>query len=329
MISKRKLYIITFTLIMVILFSGYNQLSAATQTDTLNQYIADLQKNPNDTTLREKIIKHVQTMKQKPVIPEKAREHYVMAATFVEKAKDNSGYERAIEQYKAALLAAPWWADAYKKQAIVQKAAAHYDEAIVSLNLYILTQPADARDAQDEIYKLKALKQTATEDQSKKQKEEEQRDAPKRLVLQLKAQYEGATYAMKNCSHGPQSVCFEEVGMFPCGCNEVEFGGTNWYSGGRGVGTILFPNDGTILIYGDAKNPELKGTPKGPGAENIIWERSVVYSDRVEWKPIWVRLEGGLDKIMFSPGGAVDSRPVDDSMYQPQRRYYYRLFRKL
>jgi len=81
-----------------------------------------------------------------------------MGAAFMEKAHDSSGFESAIEQYKAALLAAPWWADAYKKLAIAQKAADHYDDAIASLNLYLLTQPADARDAQDEIYKLKADK---------------------------------------------------------------------------------------------------------------------------------------------------------------------------
>jgi len=37
--------------------------------ETLNQYISDLQKNPTDYALREKIIKHVQTMKPAPAIP--------------------------------------------------------------------------------------------------------------------------------------------------------------------------------------------------------------------------------------------------------------------
>jgi hypothetical protein len=71
------------------------------------------------------------------------------------------------------LLAAPWWADAYKKQALAQEAAGRYDDAIASLKLYLLTQPADARDAQDEIYKLKANKQAAAEDELKKQREAE------------------------------------------------------------------------------------------------------------------------------------------------------------
>src|ERR1039458_8665702 len=157
--------------------------------EILKQYISDLHNNPNDTALREKIIALAQTMRPAPAIPEEARGHYVMAATVVEKAKNdtekakndsdlkqaNSGFERAVGEYKAALLAAPWWADAYKKLAIAQKAAERYDDAIASLNLYLLTQPADARDAQDEIYKLKALKQSAADDQAKRQKEEQQR----------------------------------------------------------------------------------------------------------------------------------------------------------
>src|ERR1039458_4692333 len=143
--------------------------------EILKQYISDLHNNPNDTALREKIIALAQTMRPAPAIPEEARGHYVMAATFVEKAKDSTGFERAVGEYKAALLAAPWWADAYKKLAIAQKAAERYDDAIASLNLYLLTQPADARAAQDEIYKLKALKQSAADDQAKRQKEEQQR----------------------------------------------------------------------------------------------------------------------------------------------------------
>jgi tetratricopeptide (TPR) repeat protein len=149
-------------------FPSANAQPAGAQ-ETLNRYVSDLQKNPGDNPLREKIIRLAQTMKPGPAIPEKAREHYVMAETFVKTAKDTSGYERAIEQYKAALLTAPWWSDAYRKLAIVQKAAARYDDAIASLNAYLLTQPADARDAQDEIYVLKALKQTAAEKRTSSQ----------------------------------------------------------------------------------------------------------------------------------------------------------------
>jgi len=167
---------------------------------TLNQYVADLQSNPNDTALREKIIALVQTMSPPPGIPEEARRHYVMAQAFKEKATVSTGFASAIEQYKAALLAAPWWADAYEKLAMVQKAADRYDDAIASLNLYLLTQPADARDAQDEIYKLEADKQAAAqataqaamEEQQRRQREEE--NSPQRRYANWLKGLDGARF---------------------------------------------------------------------------------------------------------------------------------------
>jgi hypothetical protein len=131
--------------------------------------------NPSDAA-RLQIIKLAQAMKTPPEIPEEARGHYVMAVVFVNTAEDNADYERGIEEYKAALLAAPWWGDAYKKLATAQTAAGRYDDAIASLNFYLLTQPADARNTQDEIYRLKALGQRAAEEQAKKQTEEQQRE---------------------------------------------------------------------------------------------------------------------------------------------------------
>jgi tetratricopeptide (TPR) repeat protein len=139
---------------------------SANPQETLNQYLSDLQKNPNDYALREKIIKHVQTMKPVPATPENAREHFVMANTFQKEAKDKRGYELAIKEYKDALLIAPWWPEAYNNMGILQKLAGNYDEAIQSLNLYLLTNPTDARNAQDEIYKIKAAKKMATKESS-------------------------------------------------------------------------------------------------------------------------------------------------------------------
>jgi tetratricopeptide (TPR) repeat protein len=123
---------------------------------------------------RSQIIKLAQGMKTPPDIPEEARGHYVMAVVLVNSAEDNAGYDRAINEYKAALLAAPWWADAYKKLATIQAAASHYDDAISTLFFYQQTQSAaDARSTQDEIYRLKALGQKAADEQAKQQKEEE------------------------------------------------------------------------------------------------------------------------------------------------------------
>lgn len=321
--------------IIILMFGATSSSHAQTPQEILKQYVSDLQKSPNDAALREKIIKHVQTMKKKPAIPEAAREHFVMAATFVEQAKDVSGYERAIEQYKAALLAAPWWADAYKKLAIIQKTAVHYDDAIASLNLYLLTQPADARDAQDEIYKLKALGQTAKEEESRKQQEAQQRDAPKALLRQLKAQYDGTTYGFLWCSHATQSTCFSEVGTFPCGCNESEFYGSNWYSRDDMPHRISFPEDGTILItytWLNQQYSKLRGTPKGAAITDIAWDINLTGGSGAtpKWEPVWVDLQGGLNQIIYSPErvAAGAARPIDNSLYNPNLRYSYILLKR-
>jgi len=199
---------------------------AASSQQTLNRYVADLQSNPNDTALRGKIIGLAQTMRPAPAIPEEARGHYVMAATFAEKAKSDTerakdssdlklasaGFERAVAEYKAASLAAPWWADAYKKLAIAQKAAQQYDDAIASLNLYLLTQPADARDAQDEIYKLKALKQSVADDQAnqaRRQQEEQQRTyeaSPEGQFQSLLRKIDGRRYIIPQTFAGRRYV---------------------------------------------------------------------------------------------------------------------------
>jgi len=80
---------------------------------TLNQYVADLHSNPNDTALRGKIIALVQTMSPTPAIPEEARRHYVVGKTLFEGAKKPEDFNDAIAEYKSALLAAPWWPEAH------------------------------------------------------------------------------------------------------------------------------------------------------------------------------------------------------------------------
>ncbi|MGD0522177.1 MAG: hypothetical protein ABSA48_13040 [Terracidiphilus sp.] len=175
------------------------QKAAQQQQQALQQFQQALQQfraNPSDAA-RQQIIKLAQAMKTPPAIPEEAREHYMMATTFAanaksdtEKAKDDSGlkqaaaeFANAIQEYKAALLTAPWWADAYEKLALAQKAADQYDDAIASLNLYLLFQPADARDAQDEIYKLKADKKTAADQKAAEERRKwEEENSPQAIA---------------------------------------------------------------------------------------------------------------------------------------------------
>jgi tetratricopeptide (TPR) repeat protein len=162
----------------------------------LQQALRQFSANPSDAA-RLQVIKLVQSMKTPPEIPEEARGHYVMALVFVNSAEDNGNSERAIEEFKAALLAAPWWGDAYKKLATAQTSAGRYDEAMASLNFYQLTQPAEARDTQDEIYRLKALKQRAADEQAKRQTEEQQRKLLKEQQQNQRAAIEAKKYTVE------------------------------------------------------------------------------------------------------------------------------------
>lgn len=148
--------LILFVLIVALMSNA----RAQSPQQTLDQYVSDLQKNPHDNALREKIIKHVQTMRPSPVIPEEARRHYVMAKTFYKDARKIEDYNAAVDAFQKALLIAPWWPDANRELGIAAKGAQRYEDAIAALKLYIATNPGKdkARATQDEIYKIEAKK---------------------------------------------------------------------------------------------------------------------------------------------------------------------------
>ena len=156
--------VLILALTLLALFSVHAQSSNPQQ--TLNQYVSDLQKNPNDHALREKIIRHVQTMKQKPAIPEEARRHFIEGNTLLKAAKDQRGYGLARDAYRQCLLVAPWWADAYNNYAVALVLSGQFDEAVNALKLYIATNPgeSESRKAQDKIYEIGAKKKIAAQE---------------------------------------------------------------------------------------------------------------------------------------------------------------------
>lgn len=152
--------------VVIFMFGTTNSAHAQTPQETLKQYVSDLQKSPNDNALREKIIGHVRTMKRAPAIPEEARRHYVKALTLLEDAKQPSDSADAAEEFRQALLIAPWWGDAYMKMGLALETAERYDDAIASLRLFMATRPQGdvLRKTQDEIYKIEAKREKAAKD---------------------------------------------------------------------------------------------------------------------------------------------------------------------
>jgi len=164
--KKLKLSFMCLFLLVTCITLALANAQAQTPQATLNQCVADLQKNPNDYALREKIIRHVQAMKQKPAIPEEARRHFIEGNTLLKAAKDQRSYGLARDAYRQCLLVAPWWGDAYNNYAVALELSGQFDDAVNALKLYIATNPGEGetRKAQDKIYEIGAKKKLAAQE---------------------------------------------------------------------------------------------------------------------------------------------------------------------
>lgn len=150
-------------LFVVALFVLSISAHAANPREELKQLVAQLQSNPSDTALREKIIKLAQTIKPALVVPEEARRAFVQGTTIAKSATDAQGQALAIDSFNEALRITPWWGNAYYNRAVAQDIAGRLAEARDSLRLYLLTGPGmqEAREAQDRIYALEAKEKMA------------------------------------------------------------------------------------------------------------------------------------------------------------------------
>jgi tetratricopeptide (TPR) repeat protein len=158
----------TAFLTLALSFVFLSAAQAQSPQQTLNQYIADLQKNPNDYALREKIIRHVQTRKPAPQVPDEARRFMDRGMAAAEGAKTESDYRDAIQEFQKAVNSAPWLGSGYRNLAVVQDKAGQYAQAVLNLKLYLLTAPpaADAEAAKTLMDKIEYRQEKAAKESS-------------------------------------------------------------------------------------------------------------------------------------------------------------------
>jgi len=161
-ILRAALFVLAFSFILI------SAAQAQSPQATLNQYVADLQKNPNDYALREKIIRHVQAMKQKPAIPEETERRMARGSAAVKGAKNEKDFQDAAAEFEKASLAAPWLPAVYYNLGITQDKAGKYKEAIQSLKLYLLAAPdaSDAKAVKNLIYEIEYRQEKAAKESS-------------------------------------------------------------------------------------------------------------------------------------------------------------------
>lgn len=133
--------------------------------DTLKQHVADLKKKPDNMELREKIIKYVQGMKQKPQAPEDFERLLSRGNAFLKMAGDAAGYGRAIDEFKEAVAVAPWMSEGYEGLAAAQEKGGFYAEAIQNLNFALLIDPngKNSRDIRNRVYELEVFAEQANQ----------------------------------------------------------------------------------------------------------------------------------------------------------------------
>jgi tetratricopeptide (TPR) repeat protein len=153
---RRKILFMCLCFIAMFLAHFPSPAQSSSSQDTLNQYIADLQKNPDDNALREKIIKLAQEIKPVPAVPEDADRFMARGTAAVKSAKNGDDFKDAVAEFEKATLAAPWLANAYYNLGVAQDKAGQYASAIKSLKLYLLAEPnaSDTKAVKTLIYEI-------------------------------------------------------------------------------------------------------------------------------------------------------------------------------
>ena len=222
MINSCKTTIFVFALL--VLAAGAH---AANPRDELKQLVTQLQSNPSDTALREKIIKFAQTIKPAPTISEEARRSFIRGNGAFAAAKSTEEFDRAINLYRDASNYAPWWGNAYFNLAKALEQRQNYDGAIAALKLYLLAAPGapDARATQDRIYSLEEQSERVSKEANAKAKADaakaERRQWAAQIVQWLRTNYGGRLEKSINCG-GPGRTIVK--------CTDAEAVGNNWYT---------------------------------------------------------------------------------------------------
>ena len=88
----------------------------------------------------------------------KAQEHYDRARKLFEAAETINDVGKAVDQYQAALLVAPWWPEANKDLGLALETAQRHHEALAALRLYLAAGSGghDVRAIEEEIRKIEA-----------------------------------------------------------------------------------------------------------------------------------------------------------------------------
>lgn len=160
------------------------------------------ERSEKDRRLREKILALFSKITPKPAIPEEAEKYMARGRAGVKSAKDQTGFIRASWEYKKAINAAPWFADAYYNLGVVYDKAGDYPAAIYYLKLFIAgaTTEQDKKEAKSLLYEI----EFRIEEKGRIAKEKQKAEAEKRNRINVLA----GTWTRKGWSHAYEQPTF-------------------------------------------------------------------------------------------------------------------------
>lgn len=129
---KRIKWILSFALVLQALFTTTSAMAESPR-EQLKQMVEQLQKTPDDSALREKIIKLA------PALPDEALRHEGRGKFAFKNAKSSNDYLDAAKEYEQAAQIAPWVPGYYADLCTIYESAGKYIEAKRNCEVYLST----------------------------------------------------------------------------------------------------------------------------------------------------------------------------------------------
>lgn len=159
--------------IVILAFVGLAAVvQAQSPREQFQQMVDSLRSNPTDNALRERIIKLGAEMKPSPAIPEETERRMVRGATAFKNATSQAGFQAAVKEFEQAVLAAPWYGDAYFNLGMAQDKAGNLDAAMRSLKLAQMATP-DSKEIKALTYELEYRQERANSPEARADKEKQ------------------------------------------------------------------------------------------------------------------------------------------------------------
>ncbi|HVA41494.1 MAG TPA: hypothetical protein VNF49_12565 [Candidatus Binataceae bacterium] len=181
-----------------------------------------IQGDPAVQSWRWGAIKIAARLRPAPAIPETAREHLARGVAAFKLATNAQGLQPAIDEFRQAVAAAPWWPDPYYDLAKTEEKNGDSAPAALDYEDYLLAAP-QARDAEDVRSKIYQLQYVAQQNQNAANVLATRQANARQIANWLQDHYGKATLAS-------MLACNRQGSFGVMRCSDADAQASNWYS---------------------------------------------------------------------------------------------------